>query len=213
LFGTPYPFLLAGGEIGADGFGLALHRFGGNLQSGQQGQLVTAPLKAGLTACQRHHAADTWGELMPVHVEFAVPRAVPGMALRAGRIGPFQLHRSHGREHSFGAVIVIASLPSARAVYRSGVAAALPQQSCQHRGPGPMQASAGGHLDRFQIERMPSALGRQHYLEKRPDFPCGFLMNSSSRFFSASVQPVGSAAAGRNQQIRSLRPVRSALSS
>jgi len=147
---------------------------------------------------------------MLVHVQFAIPRAVPLMAVPTDVIGPLQLDRSHCRKHSFGAVIVIAGLPSTGAAHRCGVAAALPQQSGQHCGPGPMKAGAGGHLDRFQIESLTLALGREDYVEKRLDFPCDFLINSSSRFFPVSVQPVGSGSVERRRQIRSLRAVSSA---
>ena len=43
------------------------------------------------------------------------------------------------------------------------------------------------------------------HLERRLDFPCDFLKNSSSRCFSASVKPAESGSAGRERQIIFIR--------
>ena len=64
-----------------------------------------------------------------------------------------------------------------------------------------MDAGAGSHFDRFQVQAVALALRRKDYLEKRLDFPCDFLMNGSNRFFLASVHPVVSGSAGRRRQI------------
>ena len=213
LLGAADLFLLALSDIGANGFRPALDGLGGEFQSGQQLQLLPAPIKAGLTAYQRHHPTHAGRKLLPLHVQFLVPRAVALVVMRADLIGPFQLDRSQYGEQPLGAVIVVAGLPSTSTGHCCGMAAALAQQSRQHGRTSPMKARAGRHLDRLQVESMALPLGRKDYLEKRLDFPCDFLMNSSSRFFSASLQPVGSGSAGRRRQIRSLRAVSSALSS
>jgi hypothetical protein len=77
----------------------------------------------------------------------------------------------------------------------------------QSGAPGSLPAGASGHFDGFQVQAGVLPPCRKHYLEKRLDFPCDFLMNSSSRLFSASVQPAGSGSAGRERQICSLMAV------
>jgi len=64
-----------------------------------------------------------------------------------------------------------------------------------------MEAGAGGHLDSLQVETMTLSLGLKHYLEKRLDFPCDFLMNSSSRFFR--LRPARRIGRGRAQTAES----------
>ena len=105
------------------------------------------------------------------------------------------------------ALIVIARLSAAGASGPRGGASRLGQQGLQGGGPGSVQPSASGHFDGLQVQAGVLLLCRKHYLEKRLDFPCDFLMNSSSRFFSASVQPAGSGSAGRQRQICSLTAV------
>jgi len=112
-----------------------------------------------------------------------------------------------------GALIVIARLRAARACDPGGMPSRLTQQGCQYSGPSAVQPGTGGHLDGFQIQTSVLALGRKHYLKNRLDFPCDFLMYSSSRFFSASVQLPASAAAERDRQISSLTAVNSAVKS
>jgi hypothetical protein len=108
---------------------------------------------------------------------------------------------------------VIVSLGAAGTSDCCGVITAHSEQTGQDGSPGLVQTGAGSHLDCFQIEAMVFALRSQYYLEERLDFPCDFLMNSSSRFLSTSVQPVASASTERRRQICSLSCVSSAVKS
>jgi hypothetical protein len=57
LFGTSNLYRIARGDVGSDGFSVALNRFGGDLQSGQNFQLLATTIEAGVAADQRQHAA------------------------------------------------------------------------------------------------------------------------------------------------------------
>jgi hypothetical protein len=70
-----------------------------------------------------------------------------------------------------------------------------------------VQTVARGHLHGFEIQTLTFTLGRQHYLEEPLEFPCDFLTNRNSRFFSASVQPAASGSTRRSRQICSLMSV------
>jgi len=106
-----------------------------------------------------------------------------------------------------GTLIMIPSLLSTRARHLSGGTASVGQKTSQDGGSRSVQASASRHLDCFQVPSAALPPRPQHYLEKRLDFPCDFLMNVSSRFFSASVQPVWSGSTGRKRQICSFTAV------
>src|ERR1019366_4140629 len=141
-------------------------------------------------------------------------RGGSGPVGNGGRLrSAFQLHRPQGGEQALGALIVIPRLSAAGASGPWGGVSRLGQQRRQYSGPGPMQPGASGHFDGLQVQAGALPLGRKHSLEKRLDFPCDFLMNSRSRFFSASVQPAASGSAGRKRQICSLTAVNSAVRS
>jgi hypothetical protein len=55
-----------------------------------------------------------------------------------------------------------------------------------------MQGGAGGHFQGLQFQAVTLASRSEDYWEKGLDLPRDLLMNDSSRFFSASVQPVSS---------------------
>jgi len=75
------------------------------------------------------------------------------------------------------------------------------QQLGQCGGPGLMHGGAHQHLDGFQIDMARLAPFREDTGNQCVDFARNFLMDLSRVFFSASVQPSGSAAAGRSWQI------------
>src|ERR1019366_3476131 len=192
---------------------MALHRLGCDLYTGQQVDLLAALVEAGFRPHQRHHAAYAGRTLRAFHVQFAIAGALALLAMGADTVSAFQLHRPQGGEQALGALIVIPRLSAAGASGPWGGVSRLGQQRRQYSGPGPMQPGASGHFDGLQVQAGALPLGRKHYLEKRLDFPCDFLMNSRSRFFSASVQPAASGSAGRKRQICSLTAVNSAVRS
>jgi len=57
LFGALHLGLFAGGNRGADRFGVAFDGLGGDLQTGQRRQFLPAVVEAALAADQGHHAA------------------------------------------------------------------------------------------------------------------------------------------------------------
>jgi hypothetical protein len=162
---------------------------------------------------QRHHAAYAGRTLRAFHVPFAIAWDLALLAMGGDIVSAFQADRPQGGEQALGAPIVIARLSAAGASGPWGGASRLGQQGGQQGGPGSVQAGASGHFDGLQVQAGVLPLCRKHYLEKRLDFPCDFLMNRSSRFFSASVQPAGSGSAGRERQICSLMAVNSAVRS
>ena len=85
---------------------------------------------------------------------------------------------------------MIASLPTTATTDSGRRIDTRGQQAGQHSGSRLMHVGASSHFDGFQIQARTFALRGKYYLEERLDFPCDFLMNNSSRFFSTSVQPV-----------------------
>jgi len=151
------------------------------------------------------------GELCALHVELTVARALAPPAGWAHEVFPLELHRSRRRDHPLAPAVVKARLGSALTVGPSGMAVAIRQQGGQSRGAGAMHAGAKRHFQGFQVPFGLLAPGSERYLEKRLDFARDFLMNSSSRFFSSSLQPAASGSSGRSRQISSLSEVSSAL--
>ena len=107
--------MLAGGDVGAEGFGVAFHGLGGHFQPGQQFELFAALLEGGFAACQGDHAAHARRALGPLHIQFPVARALSLMTVRAAVIGSLEADRSHHGGELFGARVVIGGLRSAGA--------------------------------------------------------------------------------------------------
>ena len=86
----------------ADGLGLALHRLGCDLQTGQQFQLFTPPLETRFAAHHCHHAPDSGRIGYARHVQFAVARALTLMAMRAKVVAPLELYWAKCRQQLLG---------------------------------------------------------------------------------------------------------------
>ena len=70
--------LFAGSNIAADGFGMALHSLGCDLDPGRHIEFFAAFVEAGLRSYQGHHTADAGRTLCAFHDEFAIPGALAG---------------------------------------------------------------------------------------------------------------------------------------
>ena len=79
-------------DIGSDGLSVTLDRFGGDLEAGQQVQLLVANIEAALTSHHGHHAPHTGRALCADHIQFPIPRALPLMATRTEIVGAIQGH-------------------------------------------------------------------------------------------------------------------------
>src|ERR1039457_5324508 len=131
--------LLTRGNMLTDGFGLTLHRLRGDLQAGQQVQLLPALFEAGFAAHHGHHAAHPGRKLGAFHVEFAIPRALPLAALRTDIIGALKLHRPQHGKQLLRTRIVIMSLLTTNANNLFEVVPAAGQQTRQYGCTGPVQ--------------------------------------------------------------------------
>ena len=127
------------------------------------------------------------------HVYLAVAWALALLAVRANIVGTLKLDNPHCGEQLFGAVVMIMSLRTAAASHSHRMRARLGQQTSQHGSARPMHAGARSHLDSFQVCCVAFPIGSKDYLEKRVDFACDLLMNSSSRFFPPQSSQFGRA--------------------
>ena len=207
LFGAARFRLLARGYVVTDHFGLPFDGFRGDLQTGQQLQLFAALVEADLAAHQCHHAAHAGRTFIADDTQFLVAWTLAAVTTVADIVSPLKLDRAQSGDDAPGPVIVIAGLGTADATNLCGVAALLGQQVAEQGRAGPMQARAGSHLHSLQVQTAALALCGKDYLEECLDFPCDFLMNCNSRFFSASVQPPSSGSTDRRRQICSLTAV------
>jgi len=90
--------LLAADDIGADGFGMTFDGFGGDLQAGQQLQLLATDPKTTLASHHCHHAPHSRGTLGTDHIHFLIARALSAVAMGTEIIGALKIHRSqHGQ--------------------------------------------------------------------------------------------------------------------
>jgi hypothetical protein len=84
--------LLAGFDIAADGLGLTLHGFGGDLDTGQQFQLFAALFEAGFAAHHRYHASHSGRTGDPVYIQFPIARRLTLAAMGADVITALEFH-------------------------------------------------------------------------------------------------------------------------
>jgi hypothetical protein len=74
LLGTPDLLLLAGLNVGSDGFGRPLDRLGGHLQIGQKLQLAAPWSEGGLASDSSEHPPHAGREIGLVHIECHIGR-------------------------------------------------------------------------------------------------------------------------------------------
>ena len=179
--------MFAGFDMTADGLRLSLDGLGRHLKTSQQLQLFATAVEAGFASHHSHHASHGGRHLGSFDAEFAVTRTVTLMAVRTDIPAALHIYLADRSEQMTAAGIVIAGLMAARAGVFAGMAGRI-QQLAQNRGSRAVHAVTGRHFHGFQIE-WPVASRRENHAQERLGFPCDFVMNSSSRFFSASVQP------------------------
>ena len=79
-------------NVAADGLGGALHCLGGHLQTGQDLHLVAAMLEGPFLTDESLHAADSWGELCTLDIQFDIGRELADVTVRAQIVGPRHVH-------------------------------------------------------------------------------------------------------------------------
>jgi hypothetical protein len=119
LLGAVDLLLLIAFDAGADGLGLAFDGLGGDLQSGQQLELLAALLKAGLAAHHGHHPPHSGRKLGAFHVQLPVARALAPVATRAQIVVPLELHRPQSGQQLPRPPVMMAALVSASAARRA----------------------------------------------------------------------------------------------
>jgi hypothetical protein len=128
LLGTVNLGLVARGDIGADGFGMAFHGLGSDLQTGQQSELLAPLAEAGLAAHHGHHAPHTGGEFRADDVQFHVARALALVAVRTDVVGALDVYAAQHRRQLLGARLVVARGMAAVAGHRHLHRSRPPQQ-------------------------------------------------------------------------------------
>ncbi len=101
-------------KVFADGLGLALDGLGGDLQTGQQTQLLAPLIERRRLAHQRLHAAHAGGERGVVDVEFGVGGKAAHVAVRAAVVGASDLAPTQRGEQRLGAKLLVVELVAAR---------------------------------------------------------------------------------------------------
>jgi hypothetical protein len=89
-------------DITADGLRCALHRFGGDLQAGQDLHLLAAMIKGCLLADQGLHTAHGRRGLRIVNVQFDVGGKLARVTVGAQIIGTRYAHLTYGTENRLG---------------------------------------------------------------------------------------------------------------
>jgi hypothetical protein len=204
--------LLATHDVLADGFGGALYRFRGHLQTGQQLHLLAAVIEGRLLADQRVHAPHARRRVGVLDVQFAVGGELALAAMRTQIPGTCDLHRTQGRHHAPRAQLAVTRLVTAGTRKRAllFVRLAETQQVAEGGGAGMLQGSAEGHLHCFQI-RLASLLAvGEDARQQRSYFTRDLALDRLGRFFSSGVSV---SSTGRARQIFSLISNRSRLSS
>jgi hypothetical protein len=103
LHGPVDLLLLPRGDIGADGLGVPLYRFGRDLQSGQQLHLFAPAVEGRVAADHGLHPANTGGEFGVLHVQFDIGGKLSLVTVITQVIGAQQFHAAHCGQDGFGA--------------------------------------------------------------------------------------------------------------
>jgi hypothetical protein len=114
LDGLLYFLPRASRDIAPDGLRRALHRFGCNLQAGQDLDLLATMIERSCRAHHRRHTADARRHFRIDNVQFRIGRELPLMTLRTQVIGTGNLRRAERREQRFGAQTLILRMMAAR---------------------------------------------------------------------------------------------------
>ncbi len=96
-------------DIAADSLCRAFHRFGRNLQIGQNLHLLAAMIEGGVLADERLHATHTGGELSLLDVQFDIGGELSVMAVGAKIIGTRHFHWADCSQHGLGTELSIRS--------------------------------------------------------------------------------------------------------
>jgi hypothetical protein len=213
LEGFPALFLLAPSDIGAEGLGGPLHRFGGHLQVGEQFHLLPTVIEGRLLAYDRLHATHARRKLRIFDVQPSIDRELAAMAARAQLVGTRHFHRAQRREHGPGSQLVVVREVAASTRNRPlvGCRGWELQKFGEGGSPRPMQGRAHRHFHGLQIDAAVFAPLSKEATQELVYFPRHLLMDRSSRFFSSAVH-VPASSTGRRRQIFSFTAISSALS-
>jgi hypothetical protein len=162
--------------------------------------LFLTVLKAGLAAHGRHHAAHGRRVFRPVHVQFAVTRALPLVAIGTQIIRPLDRDRAESGKQLFGTHLMKPRLPATGTSNDRVELCRHAQKVLQNRGPQLVGGGADGHLDRLQIETAAPAQIAENNFQQRGYFPLRFVVDCFGRFFSSGDNE---SAIGRARQMLS----------
>ena len=93
---------LSPGDILSDGLGVALHRLGGHLQTGEEFHPLASVIEGSLLAHHSLHAAHTGRELRVLNVQFDIGGELALRAVRTQIVGPRYSDCAHHREDGLG---------------------------------------------------------------------------------------------------------------
>jgi hypothetical protein len=180
-------------DIGADGFGVAFDSFGGDLQSGQQVQLLVATVEAGLAPYRGHHTPHSGRTLRSDYVQFPIAGAVSLMAARTEIVVPIVDYGPQHGQDLFGARFVVSSLLTAAAGDLAVVRQGHAQQPLHSHCPGVVHRVPHQQLDSLQIDGAALMPIAEDDLYDSAYFLGDFLLDCFCRFFSCgeSVSSTG----------------------
>ena len=95
-------FLFSLDDVFPNGFGGALHRLGGHLQTGQNLHLLLSPWESGLVPEQGQHTAYSRGILGLLHIQLLIDGELAFSALPTEVVRQAQFHLSQNTEQTLG---------------------------------------------------------------------------------------------------------------
>jgi hypothetical protein len=212
LDGSLNLLLLLVRDIGADRFGGAFHRFGGNFQTGQQSELLAAVIERSLLTYQRLHAAHAGRELCILNVEFDIGWKLTRVTVCAQVIGPRYSHLAYGAENRLGAqshVVGLMAATTSQVAPIDGWFGELQQLRERYRS-CMVHATAQRHLHRLQIRAPAVVTFGEDAPQQGRHFPRDLRLDRLRGSFSSGVSV---SSTGRNAQILSLTSTSSLQSS
>jgi len=199
-------------DLGTDGLRRALHRFGGDLQAGQQLHLLPPMIERSLLTHQSVHAAHARRKLRILNVQFDIGRELAGMALRAQIVGPPYFHLAHRRENRLGTQLPVMSLVAARA--RDGAVAGSRSWELQELGHGCcarlVHSGTHSHFDGLQVQTSRFAATGEDRAQELLYLVRDFLTDRFGRFFSCGERVSWT---GRARQISAFTSMKARLNS
>ena len=187
-------------DVLADGFGSALYRFGGHLQTGQHLHLFAAMIAGRLLPNQSLHAPHAGREVRVLDIQFGVDGELALMAMRTEIPGARDFHLAQCGEDAPRAEFAVTRLTAAGTWNRALLLDRLgePQSPGERSGPSLMQGSAHRYFHRLQICFAGLLALGENTREQGGYFARALALDGFGRFFSSGV---GVSSTGRKAQI------------